>query len=72
MGEYFLKRQNKVAQHITIRPILDLCKEMVRRYVTWVARLWWDQEGLELAGARTAATTAAYGEGESEGGEEQR
>ena len=31
MGAYVLKRQNRVAQNITARPILDLCKEMVWR-----------------------------------------
>ena len=31
MGEYFLKRQNMVTQYISMRPILGLCKETVRR-----------------------------------------
>ena len=51
MRAYLLKRQNAVAQYIAKRPILDLCGETVQRYRAWVARIWWDQEGLELAGS---------------------
>ena len=43
MGEYFLKRQNMVAQYIVIRPVLDLCEDTVRRSGAWVARRWWYQ-----------------------------
>ena len=37
MGEYVLNRQNKVAQYIVTRPILDLCEETVQRPGEWVA-----------------------------------
>ena len=43
MGEYFLKRQNMVAQYIVIWPVLDLCEDTVRRSGAWVARRWWYQ-----------------------------
>ena len=68
MGEYVLKRQNTVAQYIVTRPILDLCEETVRMPGTWVAKRWWEQEGLDLARARAAAAVA---EGEGERGEEE-
>ena len=55
MEGYVLKRQNTVTQYIATQPILDLCEEMVWSMGTWVAKMWWDQEGLELAGAREAA-----------------
>ena len=43
---YVLKRHNKVAQYIATRPILDLCKEIVRRYGLWVARrCYYHEEG---------------------------
>ena len=44
--------QNTVAQYITTRPSLDLCKKLVQRLGAWVARRWWDQEVLDLVGAR--------------------
>ena len=50
---------------------MDLCKETVQRPGTWVASRWWDQKILELAGIRSAEL-AEYGEGESEGEEEER
>ena len=33
---------------------MDLCEEMVRMPVAWVAKRWWEQEDLDLAGARAA------------------
>ena len=47
--------QNTVAQYITTRPSLDLCKKLVLRLGAWVARRWWDQEVLDLVGARAEA-----------------
>ena len=72
MGAYVLKRQNTVAHYITTRPIMDLYEETVQRYGTWVARRWWKQEGLDLAGAREAAAAAEGGELGSEGEEEEQ
>ena len=54
MGAYVLKRQNTVAQYIATRPVLDLCKDTVQRSGLWVARRWWEKEGLYLAGKRVA------------------
>ena len=68
MGAYVLKRQNTVAQYIVSRPILDLCKETVRRYGAGVYRIWWEKEGLDLAGTRAAVAAEADVEGGSEGG----
>ena len=53
MGAYFLKRKNMAAQYIAARPILDLCENMAWRLGAWVDRRWLNQEGLEIAGART-------------------
>ena len=69
MGEYVMKRQNTVALYIATRPIMDLCKETVRRSGTWVARIWWEKEGLEREDKRAAAEVAEDGEGWSEGEE---
>ena len=55
MEEYVLNRQNKVVQYIVMRPILDLWEETVRMLGKWVEKRWWEQEGLDMAGARAAA-----------------
>ena len=68
IGACVLKRQNTVAQYIVARPILDLCEDTVWRSGSWVARVWWEQEGLDLAGAMV--TAAEESEGGSEGEEE--
>ena len=71
MVAYFLKRQNMVAHYIATRSILDLYEETVWRTGAWVARIWWEKEGLDLAGTRAAAVEASDWEGESEGEEEE-
>ena len=43
IGAYILKRQNTVVQYIATRPILDLCKNMVRKPGAWIASIWWEQ-----------------------------
>ena len=53
-GDYALKGQNTVAEYIATYSILDLCEEGVRRPGAWVSRRWWEQEGIDLAGARLA------------------
>ena len=60
--EYVSNMQNTVAQYISTQPIMNLCKETVRMPGMWVAKMWWDQEGLDLVGARTIS--------EEEGGAE--
>ena len=62
-GAYFLKSHITVAQYIVTWTILDLCKETMRRSRTWVTGIQWEQEGLDLAGARVAAVAAVDGEG---------
>ena len=63
MEAYVPKRHNMVAQYIAAWTIMELCKETVRRPGSWVARILWEHEGLELSSARTAATAEADGEG---------
>ena len=57
---YVPKKQNTVAQYIVTQPILYLFKETVRISGVWVMKRWWDQEGMELAGAREAAIRYYY------------
>ena len=59
--------QNTVAQYIATWPSLDLCKKLVQRLGVWVARRWWDQEVLDLAGTRESVAAAEDKEGGSEG-----
>ena len=59
MGAYVLKSQNTVVQYIATRTILYLCKKTVRRPGAWVARRWWYQEVLDLAGARAVALASS-------------
>ena len=49
---------------------MNLCEETVRMPGMWVAKMWWDQEGLDLVGARTISEEeggAEETEGEAEG-----
>ena len=64
---YVLKRQNTAVQCISTRPILDLCEETVWMPGTWVVKMWWKQEGLDLMVDRLAAT-----EEKEEGGQKLR
>ena len=43
---------------------MDLYEEAVRIPGTWVSKRWWEQEGLELEGARAAAEAVDEGEPE--------
>ena len=64
MEAYITRRQNTIAQYITIRPILELCEEVERQKGARVSKRRWGQEGINLAGAwASAATTAAETEG---------
>ena len=65
--EYIAWRQHTVTQYIATRPILDLCEEAKRRPGTQISKRRWEQEGLNLAGARAEAATAGE-TGEAEGG----
>ena len=70
MGSYFLKRQDTVVQYIAARTILDLCEKTLQRPGYWIARIWWDQEGLDLSGAREMVAAATDREEGREGEEE--
>ena len=54
-GVYLMRRQNRVAQYIATQPILDLCERSIWRPVAWVSMWWWEQEGLNLEGAKEIA-----------------
>ena len=51
---YITQRQNTVAQYIATQPILELCEEAERRPGARVSKRWWEQEGINLAGAWAA------------------
>ena len=64
-----LRRQNTAAQYITMRLILDLCKETVQILGIWFVKRWWEKEVLDLVGAReaTAASEEELGAEETDG-----
>ena len=43
---------------------MDLCEQSVRRTGAWVSRRWWEQDGINLIGARDREAAAADGEEE--------
>ena len=49
---YVMKRQNIVAHYIATQPILNLCERSDWRPGAWVSWLWWEQDGLDLEGAK--------------------
>ena len=60
---YVSRNQNTVAQYIATRPIMGLFLAAKRRPETRVAMRWWEQEGLDLGGMRTAAQEVDQTEG---------
>ena len=62
MEKYVSYRQNKSAQFITTRPIIDLCLAAEQRPRSRVAKRWWDQDVLDLEGMWTAAHEAEHTE----------
>ena len=61
LEEYIQRRQNMVAQYNTIQSLLDLCEG-----AEWALRLrvgmwWWDQAGINMAGAREAESAEEEG-----------
>ena len=52
---YVYRRQNKAAQFIDIRTIVDLYLAVERRPGSRVTKPWWEQDGLDVEGMRTAA-----------------
>ena len=47
--------QNTLAKYIATRPIMSLCLAEKQRPGKMVEMRWWEQEGLDLEGMRTAA-----------------
>ena len=46
-----------------MRPILDLCEETVLIPGSWVSKIWWGQEGLDLVGVRVTVAAVEEEEG---------
>ena len=63
---YVSHRHKNVAQYIETRPIVDLYLAAKRRPGPRVTMRFWEQEGLDLEGMRTAAQGTDW----TEGGEE--
>ena len=53
-----------VAQYIAMQSLLYLCEGLVRALGARLGIRWWEQEEIDLAGAREAAAAAAKGDGE--------
>ena len=52
MEKYIRQRHNTVAQYIATRSLLDLCEETDNNTGEQVGMWWWEQVGIDLAGAR--------------------
>ena len=52
---YVARRQNTVAPYIATQPILELCERSARRPGARVSQRWWEQDGLDLEGAKNRA-----------------
>ena len=59
IGTYITRRQNTVAQYISKRPILDLCDKSDQRLGARVSRRRWEQDGIDLGGAKKRTAAAA-------------
>ena len=66
MEEYIRRRQNTVAKYIPTQSLLDLCEGLERYPGEQVGMQWWEQVGLDLAGAREAAAATDEGDGGEE------
>ena len=47
-----------------MQPIMDLSEQSVQRKEAWVYWRWWEQEGLDLEGAKEKAAAESDGEGD--------
>ena len=59
-----------VAQYIVKRPIMELWKAAERKRGAQVGILWWENEGIELAGAKETSAAATEVEADKDGLEE--
>ena len=66
MEIYISRRHNTVAKFLATRTIMDLCLAAQRRPGSRLSKRWWDQDGLDLEGMRTADQEAEYTAGEEE------
>ena len=66
------RSQNTVAQYISTRPLLEICKGATQREGARVTLRWWDQTGIdwEKAKARETETESASESGTDMEGEE--
>ena len=55
IGVNVTRRQNTFAQYLATQPIMDLCEQSVWRNGAWVSWRWWDQESLDMKGAKERA-----------------
>ena len=63
----FTRRNNRVAQYIATRPMLDLCERSTRLPGAKVSWRWWEQAGIKLEGSKKrAAEAVAVSESESD------
>ena len=66
---YVTRRQNMVTQYIAMWRIMDFCERSIRRPGAWVSRRRWDQEILDLEGAKEISATESYREDKQSEGE---
>ena len=59
MEEYIRRRHNMSAQYIATQSLLDLCEGSERAPGARVGMWWWEQAGIDLAGAQEAAAAEA-------------
>ena len=62
IGTYVMRRQKTVARYIVTRSILDLFQRSALRPGAWVSWRWWEQELLDLEGAKDIALAELEGE----------
>ena len=69
IGAYISRRQNKVAQYIETRHIMDLCLAEERNPGMRLYRQWWEHPDLNIMGIRAGQVATEVGGGETGGGE---
>ena len=52
METYIRKIQNTSTQYIATQSILGLCEATERKQGEWVGIRWWEQEGIDMTGAK--------------------
>ena len=63
---YVSHLHNMVTQFITTNPIMELCLTAERRPGKSISNRWWEQDGVDVEGMRTAAREAEGTESEKE------